>query len=692
MIKHAVTREVAYASIPKARRAHLHAAFAELGRAVRGRRDEYAAILAHHYAEAASPRDADLAWSGEADRLRELRQRAIEWLRRAGELAIGRYEIEEGLALLTKAVELGPDRATESAIWHEIGRAHALKYDGEPFWAAMQKAIELSDDPAASADMYSDLARETVLRVGMWRQAPDPALIEEWIGRALELAPEEGPTRVKALVARALWGGTAQDAAEAAAIAERVGDPNLRFAALTIQSSVAFRARDYEQSLVWADRAFELTGTVSDHELVADPDLSAVWPALALGRFEQARQHGARVYDMNLNLTSHHRVHAVAVPLEVEELLGDWGRIRAMRAEAEAAVEANLETPCVRNPRSMLVCALAEEIGGDPAAADALLARAEELRMEGHGLVLAGPARAARADPRRPRRRRAPPRPGRPRRQAAHRLPPRAHLDPARRARRPPGPGAGRGGGARAAHTGHVPRAVRAARARDRPRGRGARRAGAGALRCDGPGLARGANRAAPGPALESDGMRICSLLPSATEIVADLGLVDSLVGVSDECRWPAEVVGKPVVSAARIDPAALSSAEIDAAVRDSLRDGGSLYVVDADLIAELDPDLIVTQDLCAVCAVSEAQLGEICPVGVEVLSLDPRTLGEVAESVRTLSARLDVRVARRARSSSGCRRRSTRLRPRCTGSRGAACSLPSGSTRRSAPVTGCRR
>ena len=325
VVKHAVTREVAYASIPKARRAHLHAAFAEWAERFGGRRDEYAAILAHHYAEAASPRDADLAWAGEADRLRELQQRAIEWLRRAGELAIGRYEIEEGLALLTKAVELGPDRATESAIWHEIGRAYALKYDGEPFWAAMLKAIELSDDPAASADIYSDLARETVLRVGMWRQAPDPELIEEWIGRALELAPEDGPTRVKALVARALWGGTAQDADEATAIAEQVGDPNLRFAALTIQSIVAFRAREYEQSLVWADRAFELTGTVSDHELAADPDLSAVWPALALGRFELARQHGARVYDMNLDLTSHHRVHAVAVPLEVEELLGDWG-------------------------------------------------------------------------------------------------------------------------------------------------------------------------------------------------------------------------------------------------------------------------------------------------------------------------------------------------------------------------------
>jgi iron complex transport system substrate-binding protein len=143
--------------------------------------------------------------------------------------------------------------------------------------------------------------------------------------------------------------------------------------------------------------------------------------------------------------------------------------------------------------------------------------------------------------------------------------------------------------------------------------------------------------------------MRVCSLLPSATEIVADLGLIDSLVGVSEECRWPPAVVGKPVVSAARIDPAALSDAEIDRAVRESLRDGRSLYAVDAGLLAELDPDLIVTQDLCSVCAVSGADLAEACPVEVEVLSLDPRSLREVSDSVLTLAARLGVEEAGRA-------------------------------------------
>jgi iron complex transport system substrate-binding protein len=135
--------------------------------------------------------------------------------------------------------------------------------------------------------------------------------------------------------------------------------------------------------------------------------------------------------------------------------------------------------------------------------------------------------------------------------------------------------------------------------------------------------------------------VRICSLLPSATEIVADLGLIDSLVGVSEECAWPPEVRSKPRVTAARIDSRSLSSAEIDRAVRDSIGDGQSLYTVDADLIDELRPDILITQDLCTVCAVSSGDLASACPVGAEIISLDPGTIGEVADTVTLLGERL---------------------------------------------------
>ncbi len=88
--------------------------------------------------------------------------------------------------------------------------------------------------------------------------------------------------------------------------------------------------------------------------------------------------------------------------------------------------------------------------------------------------------------------------------------------------------------------------------------------------------------------------MRICSLLPSATEIVADLGLADSLVAVSAECDWPPEVRGLPVVTASRVDTSRLSSLEIEQAVREAISDGRPLYAIDRGLLDELEPDLIL--------------------------------------------------------------------------------------------------
>src|SRR5881394_2853873 len=111
--------------------------------------------------------------------------------------------------------------------------------------------------------------------------------------------------------------------------------------------------------------------------------------------------------------------------------------------------------------------------------------------------------------------------------------------------------------------------------------------------------------------------MRIVSLLPSATEIVCDLGLGDLLVGRSAECDWPPPVSALPVVTAARVDTQRLDSAGIDEAVRAALLEGLSLYAVDEQLLEELRPDLIIT--------------------------LDPRTIGEVEASVRQLADRLDV-------------------------------------------------
>lgn len=133
---------------------------------------------------------------------------------------------------------------------------------------------------------------------------------------------------------------------------------------------------------------------------------------------------------------------------------------------------------------------------------------------------------------------------------------------------------------------------------------------------------------------------RICSLLPSATEIVAALGEFDLLVGRSPECDFPPSVTGLPVVTRARIDSAELDSAAIDAAVRAAFADVRSLYAVDAEQIAGLAPDLILTQDLCQVCAVSSRDDG-LRAIGVETLALDAHSIAEIEQSVLELGGRL---------------------------------------------------
>ena len=121
--------------------------------------------------------------------------------------------------------------------------------------------------------------------------------------------------------------------------------------------------------------------------------------------------------------------------------------------------------------------------------------------------------------------------------------------------------------------------------------------------------------------------MRICTLLPSATEIAFALGLGDSVVAVSHECDYPPEARQKPVVVRARIDSDNSTSREIDDLVQQQLSVGESLYSLDLELLRRLNPDLIVTQGLCDVCAVGHddvmAAAAALRPPA-RVLSLSP--------------------------------------------------------------------
>ena len=135
--------------------------------------------------------------------------------------------------------------------------------------------------------------------------------------------------------------------------------------------------------------------------------------------------------------------------------------------------------------------------------------------------------------------------------------------------------------------------------------------------------------------------VRIVSLVPSATEMLFALGLGDEVTAVTHECDHPPEALDLPKVTRDLIGPG-LDPAEIDRAVRELTQEGKAIYELDEDRLRSLQPDLIVTQALCAVCAVSYddvKKVAERIEPEPSVLSLDPHTLGEVLGDVRTLAA-----------------------------------------------------
>ncbi len=391
--KHALTREVAYASLTKASRLRLHARFASWLEAAGGGRDEHAPMLAHHYAEAVRPEDVDLAWPDDDDEVGRLRGRAVSWLRRAAGLAVGRYEMKDAVSLLERAVDLESNPPVRAAIWQEIAHAHVLYFDGRAFAAALQEAIALSDGDAATADLYAELAFQTMARAGMWGTPPPSDLVGGWIQRTLELAPEEGVNRAKALIARCYsdYDKSPEDAAEASRIADRLQEPVLRSLGYDVRALVAFVRGDYQEALDWCRRRVSIAGDLGDPDTAAYSYAAAVNPAVACGELDEARRYAALQDEVTRPLSPHHRLHGISGVLELEELLGNWEAAIELQRKVERAVAENLATPCVRNARSLLVCALAHAYLGDEEEADRLEQEAEAHAMTGYGTVLDTP-------------------------------------------------------------------------------------------------------------------------------------------------------------------------------------------------------------------------------------------------------------------------------------------------------------
>jgi class 3 adenylate cyclase len=384
VFKHALTREVAYRSVPKAERARRHAAYAEWLEAVDAT-DGTAGTLAYHYAEGVEPGIAELAWRDRRDDLARLRASALRWLRRAAELALRRFDLGDAQALLERAAALAP---SDPEPWHAIGRVNALKFDGEAFWNAMLKAVELASDPVELGELYAELAWESTMRGAMWKVAPDEAIADGWVRQALELAAPQSRAHGYVLTAKAFREDDVSAAVEAIAIAERLDDVELLSFAFATQFAIAQLTADFAAASEWARRRLGLASRLNDPDHLALIQWTSATAELALGNLDDAAAHAHRHETIAARLTPHHAVHALGNVLTLDEAAGRWDRLQQRTQRTERVVTANSGTPCVYSARSLLACAVACAALGLDDEARRLEAEESALGLRGYAMWL----------------------------------------------------------------------------------------------------------------------------------------------------------------------------------------------------------------------------------------------------------------------------------------------------------------
>jgi class 3 adenylate cyclase len=387
VFKHALTRDVAYGSLTRRERALKHAGFATWLERRGDGRDEDAPLLGHHYAEAVRPEDVDLVWSDDAERHDATRALAVRWLRRAAELAAGRYEIDEALALLRRALELDVEKAGRIEILRRLGWVHTLRYDVQGFRAAMEEALAVGPEPGEAAEIYAKLAYYALGRPYIWKEPPPRTLGERWLAQALELSQPATRARAWALLAQALSqpSARAEAAAEARRLAAALEDPTLVVLASEAQSLGATEARRYQEARDRVDEALVAASEVADPGFRSHVYWNAGFVYVRAGRLPGARRCAEQFDRLASSLTAHDRVHAVGLRAGIESVAGDWRALTELTAHVERASSANEDFPCQFNWRTLLVCSLAHAQLGDEREAR----RLEE--SAGARAVVAGP-------------------------------------------------------------------------------------------------------------------------------------------------------------------------------------------------------------------------------------------------------------------------------------------------------------
>jgi class 3 adenylate cyclase len=391
--KHALVRDVAYASLPKARRARAHAEVAAwIEKLAGGRGDELAELIAHHYLTAVAGEDADLAWLDAPEAREDLRRRAFAAVIAAGRTARGRFATDRAVELHEQARSLAASDAERLDAFEQLGRDHEVAFHGDEALAAFNAALEIARrDPGERARVAS-LARRAgsmvSVRAGSFREPPDLASADALIAEGLGLV-EDPRERATLLVAFAAMGarwlsvrdrpdplGTDERVAaarEATRIADELGDPTLGFIAADILTDLHEVAGEYTEAIQVMEQALPTVEAIrSVARRSADYEEAAATIFEIGGDATRSLDLAHQSHVLARDLSPHDQMHASFAVMRAAYTLGEWDEVETMLEEHLANHELEASVRCVAIQGGPSLGALVAAHRGDTERATAL--------------------------------------------------------------------------------------------------------------------------------------------------------------------------------------------------------------------------------------------------------------------------------------------------------------------------------
>jgi len=391
LFKHQLIRDVAYAAVPKARRARAHAAVAAWTVELAGERyDEFGELVAFHYHQAASGDGADLAWGDDPVQQEDVRRRAFEALIRAGASARNRFALAAAVELHRQALALATDDAERASAHEQLGDDHIEAFHGDDALAAWQSAVELvrmGPNPAPDVARLAAKVGKLSIRFGTFRGTPPTEVLDRIVQEGLGVA-EDLATRTRLLVAFAnmsrWWVGTRfgrllgtnrldpiptaqREAAglEALAAATELDDANLMFFANYAVAESEWSRADYAGYFQRMRDVLPLVDRLDALQDRAELLHSVASSRLEAGDFEQALALSRQCLEVSRPLSAHQMMHASWGVMAAAYALGRWGEVLERFEEHRAAAALEPEVTCAAVRSGPLIGAMVLVQAGD---------------------------------------------------------------------------------------------------------------------------------------------------------------------------------------------------------------------------------------------------------------------------------------------------------------------------------------